>query len=133
VSKGKNSQRKGSFGERLKASRDLLLSVGRRLSGRLPKRQSDRGREADFVIERLAELSAFRLTLSSNIPIVNVDGPTATQTLHPHPADCPGISEVWFQEKVVQNEGRTGGYYAIGDEESARNRWPGMRRCQRCA
>jgi hypothetical protein len=80
----------------------------------------------------LTDLAAFRAALASGRPLVITDRPTRTDRLHAHPADCPGVSEAWFETKVIENRGRTGGYYAVDSEEEAYAEWPGLSECSRC-
>lgn len=109
-----------------------LMSVFRNKRRDYPKQHAEvHGMIED--VRPVLTVADFQAALASGMPIVNVDVPTEKVVLHSRPASCPGINEEWFQQKVVENEGRTGGYFLVSDETSARSRWPTLVMCQRCS
>jgi hypothetical protein len=79
--------------------------------------------------ERLETLDDFRRAVSDGNLIVVTDTATGTQI---HRPDCRTISEATFEEKVLRNGGKNGGYFAVADERAGRE-FPGARLCNVCA
>ena len=93
--------------------------------------------EPEGAVRELLDVEAFREALVGGTQILIVDYPNATQVLHPYPQACSGVDMEWFIQKVIDNRGKNGAYFAIVDEDAARNRWPHrwpqMTACQRCS
>jgi hypothetical protein len=84
-------------------------------------------------IRQLLDVDDFQRMVEQGILILNVDLPTGTEIIHRHPVACPSVTEHWFRQKVVENAGATGAYYAITDEQAARQQWPQLAVCKRCS
>lgn len=76
-------------------------------------------------------LTEFREVLSAGTGIVVTDNATGNH-FHADPNGCPGIRERYFEEKVIENGGRSGSYFSAGSNEDAQVIWPDVALCQRC-
>lgn len=74
----------------------------------------------------------FRDALASGLPIVITDVATGVR-LHRAPAACSWVREANFRVKVIEHRAANGGYVRVPSERAARERWPDLSVCQKCA
>ena len=83
------------------------------------------------MIELLDE-SSYDQAVAKGALIINVDKPTSVVRLHRGPAECSGLRD-GFVTKVIDNRGKTGSYWAVETESTARQRWgDNVSLCKRC-
>jgi hypothetical protein len=81
---------------------------------------------------RIRTLAQFRAVVESGGALVITDT-VRPPTFHADPIGCGGLREEYFRTKVVENGEANGSYFAVGDADAARVRWPGLVLCASAA
>jgi hypothetical protein len=80
----------------------------------------------------LLDESSYEEAVAQGMLIVNVDKPMKVVRLDPVPGYCTGFRD-GFVTKVVENQGKTGAYWAVESKAAVRQRWGDeIFVCKRC-
>ena len=80
------------------------------------------------MIEQLRTIPEFREAMRRRSSIVITD--STGNKFHATPWACEHVEEDSFVTKVINNRGKSGGYFAVESFSEAEQQWPSVVRCE---